>query len=90
MTKFLQFAFWFAIGAIAAGASITLYLISAIRVVELFPALTGAGVVSGVQLLITARCIAWAQRRKRHEAVETITIDDPAFDLTEIRYQGIP
>jgi len=85
MTLFLQFTFWAAIGAIGATVGSTLYLISAIRRVELFPAITGAFVISGALLLITVGCIAWAQaRKKRHPAVETITIDEP-FDLSEIR-----
>jgi hypothetical protein len=82
---FLKFTFWFAIGAIGAGVASTLYLISAIRRVELFPAAPGAAVVSGALLLITVGCIAWAPaRKKRRPAVETITIDDP-FDLSEVR-----
>ena len=85
MTLFLQFTFWAAIGAIGATVGSTLYLLSAIRRVELFPAITGAFVISGALLLITVGCIAWAQaRKKRHPAVETITIDEP-FDLSEIR-----
>jgi hypothetical protein len=85
MTPFLQFTFWAAIGAIGATVGSTLYLISAIRRVELFPAFTGAFVTPGALLLITVGCIAWAQaRKKRPPAVETITIDEP-FDLSEIR-----
>jgi hypothetical protein len=86
VTPFLQFAFWFAVGAIAAGAGITLYLISAIRRVELFPSLSSAVVVSGALLLIAVRCIAWARRReKRQEAVETITIEEPALEMIGTR-----
>ena len=86
MTWLLQFTFWFAIGAIAAGASITLSLISAVRRVELFPAVTGAAVVPAVLLLITVRCIAWAQApKRRHNAVETITFDEPALHVIEVR-----
>jgi len=85
MTPFLQFAFWFAVGAIGAGVGSAVYLISAIRQVELFPAVPGMAVVSGVLVLITVRCIAWAQaRKKRRPSVETITIDEP-FDLSLIR-----
>ncbi len=81
-----QWTFWFAVGAIAAGAAITLHLISALRRVELFPALTSTPVVSGVILLIAVRCVAWARRReKRLDAVETITIREPALDTPGVR-----
>ena len=77
--------FWFAIGAIGAGVGSTVYLLSAIRRVELFPAAPGAAVVSGALLLITVRCVAWSlARKKRQPVVETIVIDEP-FDLSEVR-----
>ena len=84
MTTFLRFTFWAAIGAIGATLGSTLYLISAIHSVELFPALTGASVVAGALLLIAVGCIARAQARKKRRAVETIIIDQP-FDLSAIR-----
>jgi hypothetical protein len=85
MTKFLQFSFWAAIGAVGATLGCTLYLISAIRRIELFPASTGAFVIPGALVLVTVGCIAWARARKKgHPAVETITIDEP-FDLSAVR-----
>jgi hypothetical protein len=75
MRRFLQFVFWLAIGAIGSGAGSALYLISAVRRIELFPALAGAVVVSGLLLAILVRGIAWAQAHKpRREAVETFFI----------------
>ena len=86
MTWFLRFTFWFAVGAAASGAGIFVYLLSAVRRVELFPALAGAVVASGVVLLIAVRCIVWAQgRRKRHPAVETILIGEPALETIGTR-----
>ncbi len=86
MTWFLKFVFWFAIGAIGSGAGITLYLLSALRRMELFPSVAGAAVVAGLLLLVVVRSIVWLQSPQgRRDVVETFSIEEPALQTMESR-----